>query len=194
MYLNPSVCYVILLTITATPVPGQEPARVSGGTIRVVEGDGAINSIRRHLGHDPSVRVLDATGEPVAGATVTFLVPAVGASGTFGDSGLSLTVQTDSRGVAVGRGLKPNRIAGPFRIRVTSSWQGEAASASLTQTNAEPLTKSSNSKWIAIVALAGGAVAGGAVAATRGGKSTESAGISAASTIVAGNPSLGPPH
>ena len=124
----------------------------------------------------------------------SFEIPAVGASGTFGDSGLSLTVQTDSRGMAVGRGLKPNRIAGPFRIRVTSSWQGEAASASLTQTNAEPLTKSSNSKWIAIVALAGGAVAGGAVAATRGGKSQESAGTSAASTIVAGNPSLGPPH
>ena len=139
-------------------------------------------------------RVLDATSEPVADAAVTFLLPTVGASGTFGDSGLSLTVQTDSRGVAVGRGLKPNRIAGPFRIRVTSSWQGEAASTSLTQTNAEPLTKSSNSKWIAIVALAGGAVAGGAIAATHGGKSTESAATSAASTIVAGNPSLGPPH
>ena len=58
-------------------------------SIRVMEGDGAINSIKLHRAHDPAVQVLDATGAPVAGATVTFLLPASGPSGTFAGSGLS---------------------------------------------------------------------------------------------------------
>src|SRR4051794_28166497 len=98
-------------------------------SIRVVQGDNAINSIRMRRGHDPVVQVIDGSGEPLARATVSFLLPASGAGATFGESGLSLTVQTDSRGMAVGRGLVPNRTEGPFRIRVTASWQGEAASA-----------------------------------------------------------------
>src|ERR1035437_1004024 len=64
-----------------------------GISLRVVEGDGAINSIRLHRAHNPVVQVLDPTGQPVAGATVTFLLPATGPSGTFGDNGLSITMQ-----------------------------------------------------------------------------------------------------
>src|ERR1051326_3231269 len=88
--------------------------------VRVVEGDRAINSIKLRRGHDPVVQVVDATGEPVAGTAVTFLLPASGPSATFGDAGLSLTVQTDRRGMAAARGLKPNRLEGQFRIRVTT--------------------------------------------------------------------------
>jgi hypothetical protein len=46
--------------------------------LEVVEGDGAIDSIRQHRGHDPLVRVTDAGGQPLAGATVTFLLPFTG--------------------------------------------------------------------------------------------------------------------
>ena len=204
---TPVKALVISLTIAAAAhgqLPSAQPGAAPGARIRVLEGDGAINSIRLHRGHDPSVQVLDAAGNPAPAATVIFLLPAVGPSGTFGDSGLSLTAQTDARGIAVGKGLRPNRIAGQFRIRVTASWRGEAASTTLTQTNAEPLGKSSNSKWIAIVALVGGAVVGGAVAATHGGKSSSTAstdgtattggGVSAGTTIVPGSPSLGPPR
>src|SRR5215831_15520270 len=81
-------------------------------SIRVVQGDNAINSIRMRRGHDPVVQVLDSTGEPLANATVSFLLPASGPSATFGDGGLSLTVQTDEHGMAVGRGLIPNRVEG----------------------------------------------------------------------------------
>src|SRR5215510_2472853 len=106
-------------------------------TIRVQQGDNAINSIRMRRGHDPVVQVLDRSGEPLANATVSFLLPASGPGATFGDSGLSVTVQTDNRGMATGRGLVPNRIEGQFRIRATASWRGESASVTLTQTNAE---------------------------------------------------------
>src|ERR1700685_718802 len=92
--------------------------------IGTVEGDGAINSIRLRRAHEPVVRVADSGGEPLSGATVTFLLPATGPSGSFLDGGLSLTTQTDSQGKAVGRGLRPNSIAGQFRIRVTALWSG----------------------------------------------------------------------
>ncbi len=172
-----------------------------GISIRVVEGDGAINSIRLHRAHDLVVQVLDPTAQPVAGATVTFLLPATGPSGTFGDSGLSITMQTDAKGMAVSRGLRPNRVAGQFRIRAITSWHGQTVSAGLMQTNAEPVAKSHTSRTIAILAIVGAAAAGGAVVATHGGKSsttTDTGGstgsIAPAATITPGAPSFGPPH
>lgn len=172
----------------------------AGIAIRVVQGDNAINSIKMRRGHDPVVQVLGAAGEPLRNATVSFLLPATGASGTFGNSGLSLTAQTDEHGMAVGRGLVPNRIEGPFRIRVTASAGGESASATIAQTNAEPALKSSRSKWIVIAAVVGGAAAGGAAIAARGGKSEASiaggttGATSGGGTIVPGSPSFGPPR
>jgi hypothetical protein len=168
-------------------------------TIRVLQGDNAINSIKMHRGHDPVVQVLSDSGEPVPQATVSFLLPATGASASFGDRGLSTTVETDSHGMASGRGLVPNRVEGQFHIRVTASWQGGAANATIQQTNAEPAAKSSRSKWIIAGVVAAGA-AGGAIAALSGGKSstTPPAATTGATpatvTITPGTPSFGPPH
>jgi hypothetical protein len=169
--------------------------------IRVVQGDGAINSIRLRRGHDPVVQVFDPSGEPLGNATVSFLLPASGAGATFGESELSLTVQTDNRGMAVGRGLIPNRIEGQFRIRATASWRGESASIAITQTNAEATPASGKSKWIAIAAAVGGAAVGGIVLASRGGSNGAPPGGSTggnpgtgSGTIVPGTPSFGPPR
>ncbi len=165
--------------------------------IRVVQGDNAINSIRMRRGHDPEVQVLSESGEPVGRAAVSFLLPATGASGRFANGELSVTTLTDERGIADGRGLAPNRVEGQFRIRVTASWRGSNAIATIAQTNAEPPLKSSRSKWLIVVLLAGGAAAG-AAAALHGGKTSAPSSTSAATTggvsIVSGTPSLGPPH
>ena len=180
-----------LLMISAAVAQSQQAI-----TIRVVQGDNAINSIRMRRGHDPVVQVLDPSGEPLGNATVSFLLPASGPSGTFGETAQSLTVQTDDRGMATGRGLVPNRIEGQFRIRATASYRGESASASLTQTNAEAPSNSSRAKWIGIAAAIGGAAAGGIVFATRGNGSSPGGGTGSNSsgTIVAGSPSFGPPR
>src|ERR1035438_2167566 len=77
----------------------------------VLEGDGAINNIRSTHSKEPVVRVEDANNRGVAGAVVTFLVPAGGAGGYFGAGGSSLTLTTDDRGEAVARRLHANRIA-----------------------------------------------------------------------------------
>jgi hypothetical protein len=184
--------FLTLLTVNAW-------AQVQPIAIRVVQGDNAINSIRMHRGHDPTVQVLNDSGEPLPHATVSFILPATGASGRFGDRGLSVTVDTDEHGMAVGRGLEPNNVEGQFRIRVTASWRGDAANATIQQTNAEPAAKSGHTKWIVIAAVVAGGAAVGGLAAMHGGKdsaatASPSPTTPAGATISAGTPSFGPPH
>lgn len=175
-----------------------EGAPQAGLSIRIVEGDGAINSIRLKRAHNPVAQVLDPSGEPLAGATVTFILPATGPSGVFQGSGLSYTTSTNDRGIAAARGLTPNRLEGPFRIRVTASGGGQAASATLTQTNAEPVISSGRTKKILILALIAGGVVGGVAAAAGGsgnsnGAGQQPGGSTGGGSIVAGLPSVGPP-
>jgi hypothetical protein len=159
----------------------------------VLEGEGAINNVRSPRAKEPIVRVEDANNRGVAGAVVTFLLPANGAGGIFGDGGSSLTLTTDDRGEAVARGLHANRTAGTFQIRVSASQGGRTAAASFTQTNVDPGARSSSRK-IAILAIVGGAAAGGAAVALHGGKSKPAvAAAPPATVVVPGTPSLGGP-
>jgi len=162
----------------------------------VVEGDGAINNIRLRRAKEPMVRVEDENGKPVRDADVTFVAPSVGPGAIFVHAGASLTLRTDERGVAVGRGLQPNRTAGTFHIRVIAVARGQTAKAEISQTNVEPAARS-NSRTYALVALIGGAAAG-AIAATHGGKTQGSSAVtptaSPGTTVVPGTPSFGPPH
>ena len=179
---------------------GQQAASTPSNeaSIQIVEGDGAINSIRLHRGHEPKVRVADKEGRPISGAAVTFVLPATGPSATFADSGLSLTVMTDESGMAIGRGLRPNGTAGQFRIRVTTSWRDSPAVANLVQTNAEPVARAGHGKTIALIVLIAGAAGGGAAVALGksggAGQSATTAVQSLPGTIISGNPTLGPPH
>jgi len=162
--------------------------------IEVVEGDGAINNIRLHRAKEPVIRVVDSNGQPLPNVAVTFILPETGASGTFSTGILSLTALTDADGQAVGRGLRPNNHAGQFQIRITASYQGEPASAIVTQTNAEPVPAGGSSKKILIVALIGGAAVAGAVAALSKGKSSSSTTTPPAGAVITpGTPTFGNP-
>ena len=165
--------------------------------IQIVEGDGAINSIRLHRGHEPIVRVVDKNGTPISGAAVTFVLPATGPSATFADSSLSITVMTDERGLAVGRALRPNGVPGQFRIRATTSWHDSPAVATIAQTNAEPVIRPGHTKTIALIVLIAGAAGGGAAAALghkSGAAQSTTTVVPTAGSIISGNPSIGPPH
>jgi hypothetical protein len=163
--------------------------------IEVTEGDGAINNIRLHRAKEPVVRMVDASGKPIPNVAVTFLLPERGPGGTFADGLTSLTVMTDDNGVAVGRGLHPNRTAGQFQIRVTAAYQGQTVTANVTQTNAEPAPGGGgSSKKILILALiGGGAAAGAAVALGAKHGSSSSPAANPGVVITPGSPSFGPP-
>ena len=184
VYLNPRVC-------------GQSAPTLK---IVVLEGEGAINNIRLSRAKEPVVQVQDQTGLTLSGVPVTFLLPSQGAGGLFGDGGTSLNATTDDKGVAVGRGLKPNKTAGQFQIRVIASHQGQTASANITQVNAEPAeARGGSSKTIAILAVVGGVAVGAAVLGLSRNKdarttpSPPAAAPSPSTVITAGTPSFGPP-
>jgi len=138
--------------------------------IAVVEGDGAINRIDQGRAKAPLVRVQDAGGRPVKGAAVAFILPSVGPGGSFGNGQSTLTVTTGEDGLALGRGLKPNRVEGQFEVRVTASYRGSRASARIIQTNAAPWeeTRFFTPRRKAILATAAAAAAIVAIAVAQG--------------------------
>jgi hypothetical protein len=175
--------FVLNFTISA-----QDPIHVV-----ILEGDGAINNVRSARAKEPIVRVEDANNHAVPGAVVTFLLPADGAGGVFGNGGRSLTLTTDDRGEVVARGLRANKSPGRFQIRVSASRDGRTAAGAITQTNVDP--GSHSSRKIALIAIVGGAAAGGAAVAFRGGKSKGAAAtIPAGTVVVPGNPTVGGPQ
>ena len=173
----------------------------SGLSLSVIEGHGAINSITRNTAFEPVVEVRDAAGRPVEGASVAFTLPTVGPGATFPDGSKVLLTQTDGAGRATARGLRPNRATGQFEIHVRANYNGDSASATITQTNAAPAVVPSRSgkKWAIILGVLGGAVAAGAVAAGGGGASTPAGGPPAAAvppagSVTPGAPGFGPPR
>ena len=74
-------CATILLLTGVWPIYGQS----SGLHLNVIEGEGAINNVRTHTGHDPLIELREQTGAAIAGASVTFQLPGSGPGGAFGD-------------------------------------------------------------------------------------------------------------
>jgi hypothetical protein len=188
-------CLVLVFCLLAASADAQGPP------IKIVtqEGQGAINNIQQHRAKEPVIQVTDENGAPIQQASVTFQLPERGPGGAFADGNKMLTVQTDEKGLAVGRGLQPNQTAGEFQIRVTASFQGATASALISEINAEPAAKSGgSSKKFLIIALIGGAAAGG-LAAALGGKSSSSPTVGNINTppptiLAPGTPTIQPPH
>jgi len=171
------------LLLTGVSLAAQTvPARID---LVVVEGEGVVNDARQRVARKLVVRVEDDDHRPVAGASVFFALPvSSGASGEFTDGSTSVTVVTDSQGIATARGLRANAIPGKLQIYVTASYRGLRAKTLITQTvegaavtATKPAAKSHKSgtwKWIALAVGAAGA-GGGAYLASRSHTSTPSA-------------------
>ena len=163
--------------------------------IVIVEGEGATNNIRQRTTREPIVQVVDENDRPVSSASVLFLLPGDGAGGTFADGSRELRVLTDENGRATARGYTPNNVSGVFRIQVQASYLDRTASTVIRQTNVLSAGAISG-KLLALIAIAGGAAAGAAVALTGGGR-PETPGQSPAAptpggtTITAVRPAVG---
>ncbi len=185
--------YLLILQTLPVPVGAQEGQL----NLVIVEGEGAINNIRQRTAREPIVQVEDENHKPIAGAAVVFLLPDQGASGVFANGTHTLTVTTDARGRAVAHGFHPNSVSGKLQMRVTASYQGKTANATISQTNVVGAAAAGaagagiSAKLIAIIAIAGAAAAGGAIAATRGGGHSTTA---QTTTIAPGTGTVGAPH
>lgn len=127
--------FLALILVCAVSAPHAALAQSGGIQIQVVEGDGAVNDIRTREVVEPVVQVLDAEGQPVAGASVTFQSPVSGPSVTFYGAQRSLTVRTDEEGLARVASAMPNTDAGPFQIAVEATDGVRIATAALEQRN-----------------------------------------------------------
>ena len=170
---NRVVSIALFCAMFAQSIPLQAQNAPAAGKIQIVivEGEGAINNVRQRVAREPIVQVEDENRKPIAGAAVTFLLPNQGAGATFANGARSLTITTDAQGRAAARGLRPNSVNGQYEIRVNASHQGQTASATISQTNAIAAAAAGigiSAKLLTILAIAGGAVAVGTVAATRG--------------------------
>ena len=183
----------LLICLLLTNLAAQDSPKLM---INVVEGEGALNNIKQRVNREPIVQVEDENHKPIAGAAVVFFLPTSGPGGAFANGSQTLTVTTDSLGRAAATGIRPNHQTGQMQIRVSASYNGLTASATITQMNTVGANVggglSTTTKVLIVVAIAAGATAG-AIIATRGGGSSSSASASAI-TITPGTPTVGAPH
>src|SRR6476660_5347040 len=103
--------------------------------IVVVEGANARNVVQQIAARPIAVRVEDAGGRPVSGATVTFTAPSAGPSGDFANDTPRLTVFTGDDGIAAARGFHPNALTGNYQVQVRAEYQGQSTTSSIAQSN-----------------------------------------------------------
>jgi hypothetical protein len=156
----PAVTVSILLTLLSAQ--DQLPA---GGKLNlvVVEGEGSINNIKQRTSRQTIVQVEDENHRPIAGATVTFLLPSGGPGGTFANGATTLVRTTGADGRA-SMTFQPNQASGQFNIRVTASAQNQQTSISITQSNtAAPGGPGQNHHLARTLGIAAGAAAGAVI-------------------------------
>ncbi len=185
-FLIPVLLYQMFLPLQAQEAPTKL-------NIVIVEGEGAINNVRQRVNREPIIQVEDENHKPVAGAAVVFLLPNDGASGVFTNGSRTLTTTTNNQGQAVAR-FRPNNVQGKMQIRVTASKNGQTTSTTISQANVVAAVTGVglglSAKLLIILAIAGAGVAGGVVAATRGGSSNPTQ----PTVITPGAPGVGGPR
>ena len=103
----------------------------AGLKIVVISGEGGVNIIQQKTAVAPVIEVRDRNNLPVAGASVTFSMSGGGA--TFGGAS-TMTVTTNTVGQATAASLTPTT-SGAIHINVAAAFQGQSATAAITQTN-----------------------------------------------------------
>ncbi|HYB95317.1 MAG TPA: hypothetical protein VEC39_10110 [Vicinamibacterales bacterium] len=125
-----TICTLLLAAVLAgVETSGQSPATPL--RIVVVQGEDGVNIIQQKTAVRPIVEVRDRNNLPVSGAIVTFSIE--GGTASFGGAS-TLTVATNAAGQAAVSSLTPSA-AGAFQIQVSAAFQGQVATATIAQTN-----------------------------------------------------------
>lgn len=202
---------MILVLLTAgllpaqSPQPAQPPQPVPTAlNLVVVEGEGTVNDLHQRTAKDTVVRVEDGNHKPVAGAAVLFALPTEGATGEFANGSKTLTVITDSKGLARAQGIRLNQTNGKMPVHVNASYRGLTARASITEfvSGARPgaSAKGGHGHAVIVVLAVVAAAAGGGAYYYLAASHSVSSGTAAVATgpapigITAGTGSIAPPH
>src|SRR5262249_11704361 len=123
----------------ASPFNRSSPLQSSGTSpqaaalrLVVLEGEDSVNLIDKKTAVKPTVEVRDRNDLSVSGAAVRFAIN--GRNAAFQGGSRAVSVTTDSLGRATVQGLTPTA-KGAVQIEVQASYQGQSATATITQTN-----------------------------------------------------------
>lgn len=180
---------VMVLGLCALHASAQDGLRID-----VLAGHDIVVSAAAGRGGDVRVRVVDQDQRPVAGATVSAILPSIGVGGHFRGGSTIATEKTDSRGEAEFKGIHLRKLTGDFTTRILARSGERKGSATLRQsiTSAPaPELGWRSRRRLTMLAVAGAGVAAGVVAATYGGSSTPPA---TGLTVTPGNPSTTGPR
>jgi hypothetical protein len=184
--------------------------------ITVLQGEDGVNILKKKMAVKPVIEVRDKNNLPVANASVTFTAPERGPSVAFAHSSHIFMTTTDANGRAVVAIMKPVG-TGPFKISVSASFHGQAATAAIAQTNYLTIAAAGaagagagagaagagaaaagagiSATTIGIIAAGVAAAAVAGVAVSKGGGSKTTTTAPAQGTIGSGgSPTIGPPH
>ena len=186
---------IFLCLLLVIPLMAQDQG---GLKIVVLEGEGALNSIKAKSATQPVVEVRDVSDNPVEGAEVTFRLPSSGAGAFFSGYLNYQVARTDNRGRAMASGMTPNDQEGRFNIKVTATQGGKSGSVVIAQTNTANGISSGKrdhghrTLYIVLGVVAAAAVGIG-VAASHSGSGTPAV-VTVPVTIAPGPISVGGPH
>jgi uncharacterized protein (TIGR03437 family) len=105
-------------------------------TLKAVAGSGQIATLNSFFSQQLAAGVQDSYGNGIAGVTVSFTAPTVGASGTFFGGGATTVAVTDSNGFAASPRFQANSTAGTYNVVASSS--NLSGTATFTLTNQPP--------------------------------------------------------
>jgi hypothetical protein len=157
--------------------------------IRIEEGDGTTYPIGSRATRGITVIVADGAGNPVSGASVNFSLPENGPGGVFADGSKTQLLVTRADGRATVWGMRWNRQAGSFSVRIVAGKGGARAGTEASLTLAEGRgpavsTPGSSHKWLWIGLAAAGAAGIGIALAIRGGSTSNCS----STVVLAANP------
>jgi hypothetical protein len=165
-----------ILTLVLGSVLALDAQQAPALRIVVLEGEGGVNIIQQKTAVRPLVEIRDRNNLPVAGATVTFSIGGGGSGAAFAGGAQTLTVTTNAVGQAAASGL--NAISsGALQIQVQAAYQGQLATAAISQTNFATA---------AAAAQAGAGAGTGGTTAAAGGAAGGGGGISATTIGIVG--------
>jgi len=147
------VRFTTLLTVLACAagLRGQTPA----ASIAASAGTPQSAQINTTFATALQAKVLDYSGSPVGGITVTFAAPSSGASGTFASGAASAVVQTNASGVATAPAFRANGTVGSYQVTATVAGVRAPAVFSLSNLATGPLTLSAAPNALSFTAYPG---------------------------------------
>jgi hypothetical protein len=102
--------------------------------ISATAGNGQTATVGTAFKTQLAAKTVDASGNPVSAASVTFTAPGSGASGTFAGGATIATVSTGTDGIATAPALTANATVGSYQV--SASTPGVPTSANFALTNA----------------------------------------------------------